>query len=76
MALGDFLFPHADLKLVIVRSFKTDVESARGAPSEAYANETAIVHLHTSDIQRLSLKEGSPISLKSSCGSVVVELFL
>ena len=73
MALGDFLFPHAELKLVIVRSFKTDVESARGTPSQNYTTETAIVRLHNNDMRRLSVKEGSTISLKSSCRTVVVK---
>ena len=72
MALGDFLFPHAELKLVIVRSFKTDVESARGIPSEKYTTETAIVRLNNNDMRRLSLKEGSTISLKSPSRTVVV----
>jgi formylmethanofuran dehydrogenase subunit D len=73
MSLGDFLFPNAELKLVIVRSFKTDVEAARGTPSEKYTTETAIVRLHHSDMQRLSLKEGSTVSLKSPSGVVVVK---
>ena len=72
MALGDFLFPNAELKLVIVRSFKTDVESAAGIPSQKYIDETAIVRLHTNDMRRLSVKEGRTINLKSSGGSVVV----
>jgi formylmethanofuran dehydrogenase subunit D len=72
MALGDFLFPHAELKLVIVRSFKTDVESTAGAPFQKYMDETAIVRIHSKDLQRLSVKEGGTIILKSSCGSVIV----
>jgi formylmethanofuran dehydrogenase subunit D len=72
MSLGDFLFPNAELKLVIVRSFKTDVEAARGIPSEEYTNETATVHLHHGDMQRLSLKEKGSVSLKSPSGTVVV----
>jgi formylmethanofuran dehydrogenase subunit D len=72
MALGDFLFPNAELKLVIVRSFRTDVESAKGIPSQEYTTETAIVRLNNNDLRRLSLKEGSTVSLKSSCGTVVV----
>jgi len=73
MALGDFLFPNADLTLVIVRSFKTDVESAKGTPSQKYTTETAIVRLHNNDMRRLNVKEGTTISLKSSCGSVIVK---
>jgi formylmethanofuran dehydrogenase subunit D len=72
MALGDFLFPNAELKLVIVRSFRTDIESVKGVPSQEYTTETAIVRLNNNDLRRLSLKEGSTVSLKSSCGTVVV----
>jgi formylmethanofuran dehydrogenase subunit D len=72
MALGDFLFPNAELKLVIVRSFKTDVESARGIPSEKYTTESAVVRLNNNDLRRLSVKEGGTISLKSPSGAVVV----
>jgi formylmethanofuran dehydrogenase subunit D len=73
MALGDFLFPNAELKLVIIRSFKTDIESARGIPSQKYTSETAIVRLNNSDMRRLSIKEGNTISLKSPSGTVVVK---
>ena len=76
MALGDFLFPHAELKLVIVRSFKTDVESARGIPSEKYTTETAIVRLNNNDVRRLSVKEGGAISLKSASGTVIVKAII
>ena len=76
MALGDFLFPNVELKLVIVRSFKTDVESARDISSEKYATETAIVRLNINDLRRLSLKEGSAVSLKSPCGTVVVSAII
>jgi len=76
MALGDFLFPNAELKLVIVRSFKTDVESARGIPSEKYAAETAVVWLNNKDMRRLSVKEGGSISLKSPSGAVVVSAII
>ncbi len=72
MALGDFLFPHVELKLVIVRSFRTDVESARGKPSEKYASETALVRLNNNDMRRLSLKEGSTVRLKSPTGMIII----
>jgi formylmethanofuran dehydrogenase subunit D len=72
MALGDFLFPHTELKLIIVRSFKTDIESARGVPSQQYTTETASVRLNNNDIRRMSLKEGSAVSLKSPSGTVIV----
>ena len=72
MTLGDFLFPHAELKLVIVRSFKTDIESAKCPPSQMYTTETASVRLNNNDMRRLSLKEGSAVSLQSLGGTVVV----
>jgi len=72
MALGDLLFPHVELKLLIVRSFKSDVEYARGISSQEYAIETASVHLNRTDMQRLSLKEGNNVNLKSLGGAVVV----
>jgi formylmethanofuran dehydrogenase subunit D len=72
MSLGDFLFPNVELKLVIVRSFKTDIEAARGIPSDKYTSETAVVRLHHGDMQKLSLKERSTVNLKSPSGSVVV----
>ncbi len=72
MALGDLLFPHMELKLVIVRSFKTDVEYAKGISSPEYITETALVRLNQTDMYRLSLKEGDNVSLKSPDGQVVV----
>ncbi|MFW9975555.1 MAG: molybdopterin dinucleotide binding domain-containing protein [Candidatus Thorarchaeota archaeon] len=72
MALGDLLFPHVELKLIIVRSFKTDVEYARDISSPEYVAETALVHLNQTDMHRLSLKEGDNVSLKSPDGLVIV----
>ena len=73
MALGDFLFPNVQLQLLIVRSYKSDVESAKGIPSKDYTDETAIVQLHSKDMQRLSVKEGNTIKLESANGSVIVK---
>ena len=39
MALGDFLFPHADLKLVIARTFEADVESAKDILSKEFLED-------------------------------------
>ena len=45
MALGDFLFPHADLKLVIARTFEADVESAKDILSKEFLDSAARVRL-------------------------------
>ncbi|MFW9959734.1 MAG: molybdopterin dinucleotide binding domain-containing protein [Candidatus Thorarchaeota archaeon] len=76
MVLGDFLFPNVELKLAIVRSFKTDIESARGIPSEKYTAETAVVQLNNKDMRKLSVNEGGAISLKSPSGTVVVSAII
>ncbi|NHJ14286.1 MAG: protein fwdD [Candidatus Thorarchaeota archaeon] len=73
MSLGDFLFPRAELKLTVVRSFKSDIEAAKGIPSQGYVTETAIVRLNNNDLRRLGMKEGSNVSLKSPSGEVVVK---
>ncbi len=53
MALGDFLFPHADLKLIVARSFETDVESVKGKFSTEYQDIAALVRMNKGDLQRL-----------------------
>lgn len=72
MALGDFLFPHADLKLVIARSFEADVESAKDILSKEFLDTAAKVRLNKGDLQRLGLKEGGNASIKSKTGQIVV----
>lgn len=72
MALGDFLFPHADLKLVIARSFEADVESAKDILSKDFLDMAARLRLSTGDLQRLGLKEGGHASIKSKVGNVVL----
>jgi formylmethanofuran dehydrogenase subunit D len=75
MALGDFLFPHADLKLIVARSFETDVESVKDRFSKDYKDSAAIVKLSKGDLQRLGLKDGGSASMKTKAGSIVVRAF-
>lgn len=72
MALGDFLFPHADLKLVIARSFEADVESVKDILSKEFLESAARVRLSKGDLQRLGLKDGGNASIKSKTGKVVL----
>jgi formylmethanofuran dehydrogenase subunit D len=72
MALGDFLFPHADLKLVVAHSFEADVEATKDALSKEFLDSAARVRLSVGDLQRLGLKDGSHASVKSKTGQVVL----
>lgn len=72
MALGDFLFPHADMKLVIARSFEADVESAKDILSKEFLESAARVRLSKGDLQRLGLKDGGNASIKSKAGQIVL----
>ena len=74
MALGDFLFPHADLKLVIARSFEADVESAKDILSKEFLDSAARVRLSKGNLQRLGLKDGGHASIKSKDG-IMVDFF-
>jgi formylmethanofuran dehydrogenase subunit D len=75
MALGDFLFPHADLKLVVARSFETDVESEKDKYSSEYQESAAMIRLNKADLQRLGLKDGTSANVKAKAGSIVVKAF-
>ncbi len=76
MALGDFLFPHADLKLVVARSFEADVESAKDILSKEFLESAARVRLSKGDLQRLGLKDGGHASIKSKAGTVVLAAYV
>ena len=76
MALGDFLFPHADLKLVVARSFEADVESAKNILSKEFLDSAARVRLSKGDLQRLGLKDGGHASIKSKAGTVVLAAYV
>ncbi|MHA2380229.1 MAG: molybdopterin dinucleotide binding domain-containing protein [Candidatus Thorarchaeota archaeon] len=75
MSLGDFLFPQAELKLVIAHSFETDIESVRDKMSAGYLQSAARVSLSTGNLKRLGLKEGDAVSVESRAGKVVVNAF-
>ena len=72
MALGDFLFPHADLKLVVARSFEADVESTKDILSKEFLDKAARVRLSKGNLQRLGLKDGGHASVKSKAGNIVL----
>lgn len=72
MALGDFLFPHAELKLVIAHSFEADVESVKDILSKEFLENAARVRLSKGNLQRLGLKDGGNASIKSKAGKVVL----
>ncbi|MHA2352583.1 MAG: molybdopterin dinucleotide binding domain-containing protein [Candidatus Thorarchaeota archaeon] len=72
MALGDFLFPHADLKLIVARSFEVDVESAKDILSKEFLERAARVRLSKGDLQRLGLKDGGLANIKSKAGNIVL----
>jgi formylmethanofuran dehydrogenase subunit D len=72
MALGDFLFPHADLKLIIARSFEADIESTKDILSKEFLDSAARLQLSKGDLQRLGLKDGGHVSIKSKTGNIVL----
>ncbi|MHA1924980.1 MAG: molybdopterin dinucleotide binding domain-containing protein [Candidatus Thorarchaeota archaeon] len=76
MALGDFLFPHLDLKLVIAHSFEVDIEGKKDKISDEYRNLAARAYFSKSDFQRLGIKEGGSVNIKSGTAQVVVSGFI
>ncbi|MGY5875003.1 MAG: molybdopterin dinucleotide binding domain-containing protein [Candidatus Thorarchaeota archaeon] len=75
MALGDFLFPHAELNLVIARSFESDIESVKDKQSQEYIDTTALIRMHSGDLKRLGLQDERAASVKSDIGNVIVRVF-
>ncbi|MFX0107216.1 MAG: molybdopterin dinucleotide binding domain-containing protein [Candidatus Hodarchaeota archaeon] len=75
MALGDFLFPHIELKLVIARSFEVDIEAVSDKTSKEYQDLAARVVIEEGDMKRLSLKDGASVLVTSEVSSVVVRAF-
>ena len=73
MALGDFLFPHAELKLVIARSFEIDIEAVSDKTSKEYLGLAARVLLDDGDMKRLNLKDGDGVKIESKTASIVVQ---
>ena len=56
MALGDFLFPNIELKLVVAPSFEADIAATGDKYSQEYIDAAAIVTLHKSDLQKLGIE--------------------
>jgi formylmethanofuran dehydrogenase subunit D len=75
MALGDFLFPHAELKLVIARSFETDIEAVADKTSNEYLDIAARVQLEEGDMKRLNVKDGDVVAVESPTATVMVRAF-
>ncbi|MHA1959509.1 MAG: molybdopterin dinucleotide binding domain-containing protein [Candidatus Thorarchaeota archaeon] len=75
MSLGDFLFPDVQLKLAIVHSFEADIESVAHSTSESYVDSAAIVWLNKSDFQKIGLKDGDVVSVKTGSRSVNVQAY-
>jgi formylmethanofuran dehydrogenase subunit D len=76
MALGDFLFPNAELKLIIARSFEADVQSVKDILSKEFVEAAARVRLSKGDLQRLGLKDGGHVSIKSKAGNIVLSAYV
>ena len=75
MALGDFLFPHAELKLVIARSFETDIEAVSDKTSKEYFEMAARVQLDEGDMKRLNIKDGDVVAIESETATVMVRAY-
>jgi formylmethanofuran dehydrogenase subunit D len=76
MALGDFLFPHLDLKLVIAHSFEVDIEAEKDKKSKEYQDLAARASFSKSDFQKLGIKEGGSVNIKSKVSQVVVSGYI
>jgi formylmethanofuran dehydrogenase subunit D len=74
MALGDLLFPNIKMRLIISHAFDADVESAKDKFSPEYLAAAAKVSLSKGDMQKLSLKDGKTVQVKSTVGDVVVHV--
>ena len=73
MALGDFLFPQLNAKLIIGHSFESDIESMGDKLSNEYSEKTALVKLNDADMKRLSIKDGMNVEIESEAARVVVK---
>lgn len=76
MALGDFLFPHLELKLVIAHSFEVDIEATKDKMSAEFQDLAARAFFSKNDFQRLGIKEGGSVTIKSKVGTVVVKGYI
>lgn len=76
MALGEFLFPKLELKLVIAHSSDTEIKAARGKSSNEYLESAARIRLNESDLKRLSLKEHANVEVKTKKRKIVVSAYI
>ncbi len=76
MVLGDLLFPNIKMRLIISHAFDADVESAKDKFSPEYQSAAAKVTLSKGDMQKLSLKDGRTVQVKSAIGDVIVQVFV
>jgi formylmethanofuran dehydrogenase subunit D len=75
MALREFLYPSLELGLVIARALDADMASAsQGVLSKEYEKVAARISLCPRDAQRLGLKEGNTVNIKSKTSQVVVNV--
>lgn len=74
MALRDFLYPQLEVQLILARRLDVDeVHAGQGSLSKDYLAVAAKISLATRDAQRLGLKEGNHVEVKSKIGRVIVE---
>ena len=77
MVLREFLYPSLELRLVLARALDVDmVVAAQGTLSKVYQKMAARLTLSKLDAQRLGLKEGEAIEVKSKNGKIVVRACL
>ncbi len=75
VALRDFLYPTLELKLVLARRLDVDTAAAKhGTLSATYREVAARIRLSTPDAQRLNVKAGDTVQVKSKTGEVVVQV--
>ena len=74
MALGDFLFPHLKAKLILARSFESDIESIQDKFSDEYQRTTALVRLNVDDQKRLGLKDDMNVEVTANDVKIIVRV--
>ena len=73
MVLRDFLYPHLEVILILARALDVDeAQAGFGSLSKEYQQVSARIRIALRDAQRLNLKEGNHVLVKSDTGSVVV----
>ncbi len=73
MALRDFLYPQLEVRLLLARALDADkVQASQGTLSKEYEKVVARITIAVRDAQRLGIKEGSFIEVRSKVGNVIV----